>query len=310
MNILLSLKEKFKTGEITKGDYIDEMYKYHTLLFDYIDLLSQSDIDLITIDQNRIICRFKKSGIKFICTKGDKRLAPIDSMNFGEYEPQELEMSLNLIKKEDVIFDVGANFGWYSMNIALKYPNCKLYAFEPIPNTYHNFYENIQLNNFENILPSNIGLSDEEGSFMFYYDDTLSVNASLTNVSDNKNIKNIECFVSTIDLFIEKQKIKKIDFIKCDVEGAEFLVFKGGFKTIKRDKPIIFSEILRKWSIKFNYHPNNLIAYLNELGYSCFVLRNNGLLNFDKVDENTVDTNYFFLHKEKHQAQIQQFILK
>ena len=310
MNILLTQKEKFESGEITKNEYIDVMYKYHTLLFDYIDLLSQSDIDLITIDKNRIICRFKKTGIKFVCTKGDKRLAPIDSLNFGKYESQELEMSLNLINKDDVIFDIGANFGWYSMNIAQKYPDCKLYAFEPIAKTYNYLNENIKLNNFENVRLSNIGLSNEEGSFTFYYDDTLSVNASLSNVSDNKNIKNVECSVSTIDSFIDKQKIKKIDFIKCDVEGAEFLVFKGGFETIKRDKPIIFSEMLRKWSAKFNYHPNDIITYFNNFGYNCFVLRKNGLLNFTKVDENTVDTNYFFLHKEKHQAQIQQFIIK
>jgi len=310
MNTLLKYKNEFFCGNISKSDYIDEMYKYHTLLFDYIELLSQSNIDLITIDQSRLICRFKDSGIKFICTKGDKRLAPIDSINFGIYESQELDMSLNLISKENTILDVGANYGWYSMNLAKKYPKCKIYTFEPIPSTYNSLNENIKLNNFENIHTFNIGLSDEEGSFKFYYDNTLSVNASLTNVSDSNNIKETVCSVLTIDKFVEQQKINKIDFIKCDVEGAEFLVFKGGIEIIKRDLPIIFSEMLRKWSIKFNYHPNDIIAFFRNLGYDCFVLRENKLLKFLSVDENTVDTNYFFLHREKHHAQIQQFIFK
>lgn len=310
MNILLTLKKKFELGEISKNEYINKMYTYHTLLFDYIDLLDQSNIDMINIDQNQLVCRFKDTGIKFICIKGDKRLAPIESINFGAYETKELEMSLNLVNPKDIILDVGANLGWYAMNIANRCQDCTIHAFEPILNTYNYLKDNISMNKYDNINVYHLGLSEKEGVLKFYFDDELSVNASLSNVSENKNIKEIECPVTTIDLFVKQQKIDKVDFIKCDVEGAELLVFKGGYELIKKEKPIVFSEMLRKWSQKFNYHPNDIIAYFNDLGYDCFVLRENGLQKFENVDESTIDTNYFFLHKEKHQEQIRQFLIK
>lgn len=310
MNILLALKKKFESGEISKNEYINNMYTYHTLLFDYIDLLDQSNIDMIKINQHQLICRFKDTGIKFICIKGDKRLAPMESINFGAYETKELEMSLNLVSPKDVLFDIGANLGWYAMNVAHKRPDCTIHAFEPILQTYNYLKDNISMNKYDNINVYHLGLSDKEGVLKFYFDDELSVNASLSNVSENKNIKEIECPVKTIDLFVKQQKIDKVDFIKCDVEGAELLVFKGGYELIKKEKPIVFSEMLRKWAQKFNYHPNDIIAYFNDLGYDCFVLRENGLQKFLKVDESTIDTNYFFLHKEKHQEQIQKFLIK
>lgn len=51
------------------------------------------------------------------------------------------------------------------------------------------------------------------------------------------------------------------DFIKCDVEGAELLVLKGGEETLKSKKPVIFIELIRKWAQKFNYHPNEVIKF-------------------------------------------------
>lgn len=95
--------------------------------------------------------------------------------------------------------------------------------------------------------------------------------------------------------------ITKVDFIKCDVEGTELFVYEGGKKTIEKYRPIIMSEMLRKWAHKFNYHPNDIINLLTELGYQCFVINeNSNLKKFDKVLEETVETNYYFLHKEKH----------
>lgn len=55
----------------------------------------------------------------------------------------------------------------------------------------------------------------------------------------------IKCKLVLLDNFIEKNKISNVDFIKCDVEGAELFVFQGGLTTIERFKPIVISEISR-----------------------------------------------------------------
>ena len=98
-----------------------------------------------------------------------------------------------------------------------------------------------------------------------------------------------------------------MDFIKCDVEGAELLVFKGGRQSIERDKPIVFAELLRKWSAKFNYHPNEVLELFRDLGYLCFSVKNGRLAEFSLMDEATLETNFFFLHRQEHADKIARF---
>jgi FkbM family methyltransferase len=306
MNKLSETRNEFESGIFAKRDYIDKMYNIHSTLFDYAEYIDNTNISVIEIIDKRVLMTFRDSDIKFICTKNDKRLTPLDTLNFGRYESDELFMQLKLIEDGYNVLDIGANHGWYALHIAKKKPKAQIFLFEPIPVTFNFLNENIKLNNLNNIKTFNFGFSDVEGSFKFYFDPHLSVNASLANVSNNNEIENITCFVKQLDNFVKDERIK-VDFIKCDVEGAELLVYKGGFDMIKKDYPIIFTEMLRKWSEKFNYHPNDIISFFNNLGYLCFTVDNGHLLPFHFVDENTIETNYFFLHSEKHCYQINHF---
>ena len=90
------------------------------------------------------------------------------------------------------------------------------------------------------------------------------------------------------------------DFIKIDVEGAELFVIEGGSDTIRRSKPIIFTEMLRKHAATFNYHPNDIIDLLAAENYRCFYSRKGELIEFFRMNERTEEKNFFFLHKENH----------
>jgi len=306
MNRLNETKKDYDSGRITKSDYIVKMYEIHSGLFDYAEFIEKTNISSIEIRDNKVICTFRDSGIKFICNKNDKRLAPFDTLNFGSYEMDELEMQLNLIEPDYSVFDIGGNLGWYSMHIAKAKPGTKIFTFEPIKSTFDLLNENIRINGFTNIETFNSGFSDIEGEMTFYFDPELSVNASLADLSSDHKLVRAICYVKKLNTFIKEKKYK-VDFIKCDVEGAELLVYKGGMEVIKNQMPVIFSEMLRKWAAKFNYHPNQIIELLAGEGYGCFVLKNKKLKAFGFVDETTQDTNYFFLHKEKHNEKIKRF---
>ncbi len=102
-----------------------------------------------------------------------------------------------------------------------------------------------------------------------------------------------------------------VDFIKCDVEGSELFVYQGGLETLKKYKPVVFSEMLRKWSAKFGYHPNDIIALFKNIGYQCYVITvDNYLKEITEVTEETVETNYFFLHGEKHGKIREELVLR
>ena len=112
-------------------------------------------------------------------------------------------------------------------------------------------------------------------------------------------MEKIACQVSTLDDFTIQQGIQKVDFIKIDVEGNEHNVLLGGADVLSKCKPIVYAEMLRKHAARFGYHPNDTIAYMKSLGYGCFVLREGKLAQFDFMDDNTLETNFFFVHKDK-----------
>jgi hypothetical protein len=86
------------------------------------------------------------------------------------------------------------------------------------------------------------------------------------------------------------------------------MVVQGGRKTLQHHTPIILMELLRKWSRKFGYHPNDVLALLAEHGYSAWVFTNDGKLQIcPQVTEETVQTNYVFMHPQKHAEVIAQW---
>jgi len=300
MNSINDTLIQFQSGLIDKPEFIKRMFdEHHTHLFDYANYLNKTNIKKIEIYEGLVIMTSRDRGIKIACSEGDYRTAPIEILNFFDYEKKDYAMVEKLINKDDNFFDIGANIGWYSINIGVARKNAKIFCFEPIPKTYKYLLNNIKLNSLNNIIAYNYGLSNQQGEFTFYYYQEGSGNASSVNLTGREDIKKVKCKVRTLDGYTTETGLQ-VDFIKCDVEGAELLVFQGGLETIKRDLPIVFSEILRKWSAKFNYNPNLIFKMFREIGYQAFTAENELLIRFEKMDELTVETNFFFLHTEKH----------
>jgi FkbM family methyltransferase len=296
---LTHVKTEYKNGTLSKPDYIDQMHGLHKVLFEYASFLSGTDIRHIEISDDSVIMTSRAAGIKLVCDKDDKRIIPIEILNFDFYEKENIEMVLDLIQDGMNVFDIGANIGWYSLNVAKARKDVKLFAFEPIPKTFQYLQKNLALNNARNVQAFNFGFSNEEKDITFFYTPEGSGNTSLVNLSGSPAVEKISSKVKKMDQFTAAHQIR-VDFIKCDVEGAELFVYLGGIDTLKRDKPIIFTEMLRKWSAKFNYHPNEIIELLKKHDYHCFVVKGRSLTEFYKMDENTEETNFFFLHSAKH----------
>lgn len=305
MNNFEKKRTLFLNHEISKVEFIDLMYDIHKTIFEYSDDLKNTSISKIEILDKKVIMTFRASDVKLLCIPGDKRIACLDAYNFKSYEEEELMMQYKLIQDNNIIIDIGGNYGWYCLHVAKKFPNSKIYTFEPIPDTYNNLKFNIDINHIKNIITINSGLSDKSGNFTFFCDPNLTVNASLCNVNDNSKATKIVCNVDVLDNFVKKNNINKIDFIKCDIEGAEIFALKGAINILQEQKPKLFVEMLRKWTRKFEYHPNDIIVLLENIGYSCFVITKECLLNeIFEITENTIETNFVFLHKEKHRVLI------
>lgn len=308
-------KSAYFAGKISKPQYIDAMYRLHQHLFEYADFLEDTDIGKIEITDGDVIMTSRTTGVKIRCAQQDKRLAPLEILNFNFYEKTDSDMIFKLLtnltnqKEEEVsFFDIGANVGWYTINLAKNFEKVKFFAFEPIPMTFEKLKANVDLN-LVNVNLHNFGFSNQEQELNFYYYPEGSGNASAANLSELDNVQIVPCFVKKLDDFTVEKSLS-VDFIKCDVEGAELFVYQGGIESLKRNKPIIFTEMLRKWSKKFNYHPNTIIDLLFGIGYRCFTAKEDKLVEFFKMDENTMETNFFFLDSANHTAVIESLMLQ
>jgi len=301
-------RNRFLRGEITKSEFIQTMYQeHHSKLFDYSSFIKQTNIASIEIADDKVVMTSRDKGVRMICPVGDYRVAPVEALNFLDYETIDSAMIMKLVSPTDCVIDIGANMGWYAINIAKTYPQTKVHAFEPIPKTYSFLEKNIELNNISNISSNNFGLSDERKDLTFYFYPEGSGNASSENMSDRDDAELLTCHVERLDDFVSENNLH-VDFIKCDVEGAEIFAFKGGINTLQRDKPIVFTEMLRKWSAKFGYHPNEIITLFSDIGYKCFVVEEERLVEFFNMDDSTIETNFFFMHAIKHIKEIESLI--
>jgi FkbM family methyltransferase len=299
MNELMEIQNQYKGGRLAKKTYINLMHKRHLMLWQYPDFIRHKNIAGIEITPGGI--RLKtKSGVGLVCDALDKRHIFMEILNFGDYEPAELQMIKRFLKKDSVVLDIGANIGWYSVNLSPCLPQGKIIAFEPIPRTYNYLVENIALNKLRNVKTYNIGLSSRRGHFSFYYNRNYTGATSLSNITQADGVQLIKCRVETLDDFLKKIKAGRIDFIKCDTEGAEKFVVEGGWATIKKNQPVIFIELLRKWSAKFNYHPDSVVKMLQGAGYVCLVISKTKLKRIRAITATTQETNFCFLHKTRH----------
>ena len=325
---LLEIRNEYYEKKITKKNFIKKIYKkYHHSLFEYSDLINQTDVKKIEITDSELSFIIKKHEVKICAPKDDHRSAPLECLNFGAYEKKELQYILQIIPKHGNFLDIGANIGWHSLIIAKHRKKLKIHAFEPIKKNYNLLLKNIKYNFLKNIKTYNFGFYNKNKKILFYTCKEEMGNSSIRQLS-KKNSVIQKCNVKVLDDFINKKKIK-VDFIKCDVEGAELFVFLGARKVLLEHKPIVFCEMLRKWCKMFKYHPNQIILLFDKFGYKCFYIDNLNnqkilgkkreirdgrsflkklrLKEIKKITHRTKETNFLFIPKKKYLKIIKKF---
>lgn len=305
MNNFNQIIASYRSGSIDKPAFVQAMYDRHAVLFDYGQHMEECNIGEIRITGGEVVALFKDPPVTMVCPPRDARIAPIEAFNFGDYEHNEIQLVRKIVAllggAAVRIFDIGANAGFYSLALSHYFPGITGAAFEPVPATYAHLLRNFTLNGVTRIVPRNLGLSATPGELVFYTYPSQSGSSSMTRNVDSADVQEVRCTVQRLDDYAAAH-LSSVDFIKCDVEGAELFVFQGGAETIQRDHPAIFTEMLRKWCAKFNYHPNDIIAHFHGQGYGCFAVRHGRLDACPAVTPTTVETNFIFLHQEKHAA--------
>jgi FkbM family methyltransferase len=164
-----------------------------------------------------------------------------NSYVLGEYEPSTIEILKKAIKEEYTCYDIGANTGYMSLVLSkLCGSTGKVYTFEPLPQNQVFINDHLKENNIRNTVAFDIALSDKESILQFTDSGNYVANTYISNSPIYGTSKKIEIKCSYIDKLIDENKVAPPDFIKIDVEGAEYDVLKGATETIKKFTPTIF----------------------------------------------------------------------
>jgi len=162
------------------------------------------------------------------------------------WEKVSLGLWQKLCKESNVIFDVGANTGIYSLIAKGVNPNAHVHAFEPLERVYNRLQDNMTLNNFD-VKCEQVAVSNEDGTATIYdTEGEHALSVSLNAHTRDADVKLIPTEVNTITLaaYIRAQGITSIDLIKIDVETYEPQVLEGMGEFIKEFKPTMLVEIL------------------------------------------------------------------
>lgn len=168
-------------------------------------------------------------GMRFIHYPTDSEsLEVMTSKDF--YKPELLAMRL-LVGGGDTVIDVGANIGLFSVFLSREVgPKGRLYAFEPALNNYWRMLENLTLNRCMNVTPFQQAISNKQGlaTMNIFPEGYGAWNTFGKPVFGKvKSVAKEKVRIVTLDGFCEKNNLKKIKFLKLDVEGYEFDALEG-----------------------------------------------------------------------------------
>ncbi len=147
-------------------------------------------------------------------------------------------------KKGDIVVDIGAHMGRYTIISSKRVgANGKVVAIEADPSNFEMLNSNIKLNQLTNVTPLNYAAYSKETKIKLYLPEVESGYTIYNTVMFNRartEDKFVEVNANTLDHLLQLKGIRQeeVNWIKIDVEGAEFEVLKGASNVLSKSKDI------------------------------------------------------------------------
>jgi FkbM family methyltransferase len=210
----------------------------------------------------------------------------------SDYEVENFSFLKSVCGDGSVVLDIGAHIGLFSV-IAAKItgPDGEVFAFEPAANTIPVLHQTIRINQLGNVIsPVNQAMGKDIGKITFFISDEEADNSnSLVSYKEDRKLNGVEVEVNTIDNFVASKKLSRVDFIKIDVEGAEYDTIRGGVEIFKKFQPsfilAIHPEPIKKKGDKLEDIYDFLLSLNYNITYnSKFISRETFCANLDLID--------------------------
>jgi FkbM family methyltransferase len=202
------------------------------------------------------------NGHKMILDSKDSLFLSINKV----YEPFETALVKNEIKKGDIVLDIGANIGYYTLIFAkIIGDEGKVFAFEPDPDNFLLLKKNVELNGYKNVIFVQKAVSNQTGKVKLYISDSNKGDHRIYDPGDGRH--SIEIDAIRLDEFFEDFQ-GKIDFIKMDIQGAEGGALQGMLSLIKKNQNMkIITEFWPDALKLFGTDPAEILKLLIDAGF-------------------------------------------
>ena len=192
------------------------------------------------------------------------------------YEPGTQQYIRQAVRDGMLTLDIGAHIGLYTVLLAHQAgPSGRVYSFEPELKNFTRLQKNVELNQFHQVRPFRIALSDTTGLSHLILNEHSNTGHALKRRAEAERRPGYSWEVIqtlTLDEFVEKEQVGKIDLMKIDTEGSEDLVLAGGWKTFSGGR---ISEIICEIHSSHNTSPvgqDKVRALFYAQGYHSYIL--------------------------------------
>lgn len=169
-------------------------------------------------------------------------LAWIYQETFGthSYNPHAYIKGSVFINADDVVIDAGACEGFFS-KLALNCGCARVYAFEPVKSLQQGLLKTFENDRRVNVVP--FGVADVEVRTKISLGSQYVCEAKLAKDGAH------EIGLTTLDAFVKSEGLSRIDFIKMDIEGAEFQAIQGARQVLQRFVPKLSIAVYHEYEM-------------------------------------------------------------
>ena len=193
-------------------------------------------------------------------------------------------------RKDDVIFDVGAHIGVFAVAAARRVPHGRVYAMEPDQQNFALLTRNAALNGLSNLVAHRIALSDRQGKTRLYRQAESWAHSICKPMTKDGAIGSDVVVTATLRGFIADNAISRIDYLKMNVEGAEYRVLlQASKRTLQKIGGVA------------------KLAHLNRRNLELLLLTKIDTI-FEVFDDETEAVNSFFPEREIRRFDILAFV--
>lgn len=221
----------------------------------------------------------------------------------GSYETDLIEAIKSDLHftRQPVLVDIGANIGLVSIALHQQLPNLTIHAFEPGQIQSSLLYRTIQLNDIKKVVLHRLALGDKDKLISFASHEAKESSADgFLDTRRAGTTKMIEVNMSKLDTWWRQHNQPRVDVIKIDTEGSEYLVIKGAMSLIRKHHPIIYFEMQSENLLFYKHRPRQILKLLKDFGYAVSTLSDIALNRYNTADILLHHSMYVARPRAKH----------